>query len=242
MKFPIAALGLVCLARDVVAFAPPSRTALPVPTTYFDASPLMAVPDQFEEDSQVPSAVSKMTNQAASVFAASVISASTLGLATVSTLPPPAFAAPAAKVETVAKKVETVTKKVAPEVTAVDTAKQAAASAAKTLSAAQSKIPTARTAVQAASKELSVAESSLKNAKKTADAAKERVKSLSANTKAFDQKTITTAEGRVSKYWWLFVALCYCRVLWQIGVFPRSPFLRMSAKVTSLSFSFTNRC
>ena len=131
MKFPIAALGLVFLANDASAFAPQSRSALPVTTSKFDASPLMAVPDNFQENNQVPSAVSKMmTNQAASVFAASVISASTLGLATVSTLPPPAFAAPAAKVETVARKV-------APEVAAVDTAKQAAASAAQTPMAAR---------------------------------------------------------------------------------------------------------
>ena len=194
MKFSVATLGLICLAGDATAFAPQSRTALPVQTSYFDASPLMAVSDGFEEDNQVPSAVSKMTNQAASVFAASVISASTLGLATVSTLPPPAFAAPAAKVETVAKKV-------APEVAAVETAKQAAAAAAQALSTAQSKVPVASSAAQAANKEIKVAENNLNNAKKTAAAAKERFKSLSSNTKAFDQKTITTAEGRVSKYW-----------------------------------------
>ena len=212
MKFPVAALGLLCLVGDAAAFAPQSRFVMPaqVSRSTFEASPLMAVPN-YEEEGQLPS-VAKMTNQAASVFAATVIATSTLGLAV--TPPPPAFAAPAAKVETVAKKV-------AAEVAAVDTGKGQLAAATQSLNAAQNRVPAARTADQAAAKELAIAEKNLENAKRSDAAAKERLKSLSSNTKAFDKRTIAAAEAKVGTscdvFW--FIA-CVC-----VSLLTRPPFL-----------------
>ena len=193
MKLLAAAVGLLALSENVSAFLPHNvrtmRTNIGTLGGGSNAHILtsMAARASEEDDNLL---VFSPRNQAVSAYAASVVAMAALGFTV--TPPPPVFA------EVQTEKLAPQKQKVASEVSALATAKSEFAAASEALANAQKAVPMAQATERTTGKEVDNAVNRLEGAKKTLDASNTRLKTLKSNPK-FDQKAISTAEGRVGK-------------------------------------------
>lgn len=184
MKFSSALVGLSLLGR-ASTFAPPQPNFATDASRAgsFAATPLVAAPSDEGESPLIP-----MPTKVASVVAAAVISASTLGLSV--TPPPPAFAA--VKTETVAPK------KVPAEVAAVNTAKSQVVAAAQSIAQTKEALAVAQASERSLSRDYNNVAKQIDSLQVNVDVASTRLKTLKSNPKP-DAKAVAASEARVAE-------------------------------------------